>query len=162
MALCGPRIVALVAPRKGNQILVRGFLLSAFQRSITVAKVDDELGVVFGYAIVCNEDGEPYFDKQGDYIPEDAMLKAWLDFAAHSREARQMHADGPAGTVVGSFPLTADIAAALGIAATKTGLIIAMRPDAGMLAKFRSGELTGFSIGGARIRDEEVADAAAA
>ena len=161
MALCGPRIVALVAPRKGNQILARGFLLPAFQRSITVAKVDDELGVVFGYAIVCNEDGEPYFDKQGDHIPEDAMLKAWLDFAAHSREARQMHADGPAGTVVGSFPLTADIAAALGIAAPKTGLIIAMRPDAEMLAKFKSGELKGFSIGGGRIRDEEVADAAA-
>ena len=29
-----------------------------------------------------------------------------------------------------------------------------------MLAKFRSGELTGFSIGGARIREEGVGDAA--
>ena len=135
-------------------------MADTLQLRADIAKVDEALGLVLGYAVVCTEDGEPYFDKQGDHIPEDAMLKAWLDFAANSRVAREMHSGGQAGTVVGSFPLTSDIAQSLGIEARRTGLVIAMRPDADMLAKFKSGELKGFSIGGARVRDEEVADAA--
>ena len=131
-----------------------------FRLTADVAKVDTDLGLVIGYAIVCSDDGTPYFDKQGDHIPEDAMLKAWLDFAANSRVAREMHGDDQAGTVVGSFPLTADIAKSLGITVRKTGLVIAMRPDPEMLAKFKSGELTGFSIGGTRVEDEEVSDVA--
>ena len=130
-----------------------------FQLRADVAKVDETLGLVMGYAIVCEEDGEPYFDLQGDHIPEDAMLKASLDFMARSQVAREMHSGDRAGSVVFAFPLTADIAKSLDISPRKTGLLIAMRPDADMLAKFRSGELTGFSIGGARIRDEEVSDA---
>ena len=133
---------------------------ATFRLTADVAKVDADLGLVIGYAIVCADNGAPYFDKQGDHIPEDAMLKAWLDFAAHSRVAREMHGDDDAGTVVGSFPLTADIAKSLGITVRKTGLVIAMRPDPEMLAKFKSGELTGFSIGGTRIEDEGVSDAA--
>ena len=135
-------------------------MADAFHLQALIAKVDEQLGLVLGYAIVCEEDGESYFDLQGDHIPEDAMLKAWLDFAANSRIAREMHSGEQAGSVVGSFPLTSDIAKSLGISPRKTGLLIAMRPGPDMLAKFRSGELTGFSIGGARIRDEEVADAA--
>ena len=113
-----------------------------------------------GYTIVCAEDGEPYFDLQGDHIPEEAMLKAALDFMEHSQMACEMHDGEPAGTVVFAFPMTADIAKALDIEAKKTGLIIAMRPGPSMLAKFQSGELTGFSIGGLRIEDEELDDAA--
>ena len=128
-----------------------------FRIDSKIAKVDDELGLVIGYAIVCDDGGEPYFDLQGDHIPEDAMLKAWLDFASNSRVAGEMHKATERGTVVGSFPLTSDIAKSLGIEADRTGLLIAMKPDADMLGKFKSGELTGFSLGGARIRDEEVA-----
>ncbi len=57
-------------------------------------------------------------------------------------------------------PLTEDIAKAFGIDTKTTGLMIAMKPDSDdMLAKFRNGELTGFSIGGHRINDEIVAAA---
>ncbi len=38
--------------------------------------------------------------------------------------------------------------------------MIAMRPNVGMLAKFQSGEFSGFSIGGVRIKDEDMPDAA--
>ena len=130
-----------------------------FTLTASVAKVDAQLGLVMGYAIVCAQDGEPYYDLQGDHIPEDAMLKASLDFMERSQVAREMHSGDRTGTVVFAFPLTADIAKSLDISPRRTGLLIAMRPDADMLAKFRSGELTGFSIGGARIQDEEVSDA---
>ena len=135
-------------------------MADTFQLRADIAKVDESLGLVMGYAIVCTEDGEPYFDLQGDHIPEEAMLKASLDFMEQSQVAREMHSGGRAGSVVFALPLTADIAKALDLSFRRTGLLIAMRPNADMLDKFRRGELTGFSIGGARVRDEEVADAA--
>ena len=130
-----------------------------------VVKVDDELGLVFGYAIICAKNGEDYFDLQDDHIPEDVMLKSALDFMENSQVAREMHGKTPegqrkqAGTVFFAFPLTADIAKALDIETSTTGLLIAVKPDAAMLAKFKSGELTGFSIGGSCTR-EELPDAA--
>lgn len=128
-----------------------------FETEATVAKVDDSLGLVFGFAIVCKIDGEPYFDTQGDHIPEDAMLKAASDFMVNSRVAKDMHNGGPIGPVVFAFPLTDDIAKAMGIESQKTGLMIAMKPPAPILAKYQSGEYTGFSIGGRRVVDEEIA-----
>ena len=128
----------------------------AFDKA-AVVKVDESLGLVFGFAIVCKQDGEPYFDAQNDHIPEDAMLKAGVDFMLNSRVAKEMHSGGQAGTVVFAFPLTSDIAKALDIETKQTGFLIAMKPDAGMLKRFKSGELTGFSIGGSRIKDEDAA-----
>ncbi len=113
-------------------------------------------GLVLGWAIICKEHGEPYFDLQGDHITELAMLRASTDFAENSRVAKDMHRDGQAGTVVHTFPMTTDIAKAFGVQTDRTGLMIAMRPDEEMLDKFKSGELTGFSIGGVRGEDEEV------
>jgi hypothetical protein len=123
----------------------------------SVKKVDADLGLVMGYAIVCEKGGQPYFDLQGDHIPEDAMLEAAADFMANSRVAKEMHEGGEAGSVVFAFPLTKDIAYAMGINAyEQTGLMIAMKPaTTAMLDKFKSGEYTGFSIGGVRLEDEE-------
>lgn len=126
-----------------------------FQLHAEVLKVDDALGLVMGFAIVCKEDGEPYFDLQGDHVPEDAMLEAALDFMKHSQVAKEMHSGDQAGTVVFAFPLTTEVAKAFGISTKRTGLMIAMAPHEDMLGKFRSGELTGFSIGGRRLKDEE-------
>lgn len=119
-----------------------------------VAKVDTNLGLVFGYAIVSKENGKEYFDVQGDHIPEDAMLKAATNFMLSARTAKEMHTGEGKGTVVFAFPMTSDIATALDIKVKKTGLIIAMKPDSKeMLDKFAKGEFTGFSIGGKRKRD---------
>lgn len=140
-----------------------------FTLKTEIAKVNDELGLVMGFAIVCTEDGEPYFDLQGDHIPEDAMLKAATDFALNSRIAGDMHErddDGAtvvSGTVVHTFPLTSDVAEAFGIVTRKTGLMIAMKPsDRAVLQKFKDGTYTGFSIGGERIEDEDLAEEEAA
>lgn len=122
-----------------------------------VVKVDAEHGLVFGFAIVSTEGGQPYYDVQNDHIPEDAMLSAAVDFMENSRVAKEMHSGDPAGAVVFAFPLTSDIAKALDIEAKKTGLLIAMKPSAAMLEKFKDGTYSGFSIGGSRITDEDVA-----
>lgn len=122
-----------------------------------VVKVSDELGLVFGWAITCKVDGESYFDSQGDHIPEDSMLKALADFMEHSRVAKEMHGGEQVGEVVFAFPLTAEVAKAMGIETKFTGAMVAMKPGPEVLAKFRDGIYTGFSIGGFRLLDEDVA-----
>jgi hypothetical protein len=132
---------------------------------VSVCKVDKRLGLVFGYAIVCKVDGEDYYDLGSydeateqvvsDHISEDEMLVAVTDFMKSARVAKEMHTGDQRGGVVHSFPLTTDIAKALGIVAKTTGWLVAMQPDPDMLAKFESGELTGFSIGGAGQREIE-------
>ena len=127
-----------------------------FQAQAEVLKVDRELGLVFGWAIVCKIAGEPYFDRQDDHIPEDAMLEAATDFMQKStRRNTEMHRVDD-GTVVFAFPLTSEIAKVYEIQTPQTGLMIAVKPSADVLEKFASGEYTGFSIGGVRLEDEEV------
>lgn len=122
-----------------------------------VFKVDDSLGLVFGWAIVCTKNGEPYFDTQDDNIPEDSMLKASADFMQNSRVAKDMHRGDEIGPIVFAWPMTADIAKSMGIQTSTTGLMIAMLPPPDILQKFRDGDYTGFSIGGFRVEDELVA-----
>lgn len=130
----------------------------------TVAKVDRSLGLVFGWAIVCKKDGEDYYDlnrdKDGErvpeHIPESTMIEAATDFMENSRISKEMHAGDAKGTVVFAFPLTTDIAKAMGISTKVTGLMIAVKPEKAMLDKFYNKELTGFSIGGSRLKSREV------
>jgi hypothetical protein len=123
-----------------------------------IIKADDSLGLVLGWGIICTEKGVPYFDLQGDHIPEDVMTKAAADFMLHSRTAKEMHSGDAIGSIVFSFPLTKDVCEAYGIACDKTGWLIAMRPTADVYAKFKSGEYRGFSIGGRWTEAEEQAD----
>lgn len=117
--------------------------------NITVAKVDSSLGLVLGWAIISKVDGEPYFDLQGDYIPEDVMLEASTEFMENSRAAKAMHSGPDRGSILFAFPMTEDIAKAYGIdTGGKFGLMVAAKFDKEVLAKFGSGEYTGFSIGG--------------
>jgi len=127
-----------------------------FERTCDVVKTDDELGLVFGFAMICSKNGEPYVDLQDDFIPERAMLKAAVSFMSTTdRISGDMHAKAD-GKVVFAFPLTSDIAKALDIETQTTGLLIAMRPSEEVLNKFKSGEYTGFSIGGIRRVDREI------
>lgn len=119
-----------------------------------VVKVSEELGLVFGMAIICKVDGEDYYDLQGDHIPEDAMLKAVTDFMQHSRASKEMHRGERDGDVVFAFPLTQEIADAMEITTKRTGWLVGMRPSPDVLAKYRDGTYTGFSIGGKRAIDE--------
>lgn len=118
-------------------------------------KVDAGLGIVFGWAIVCKDSGQAYIDVQDDHIPEDTMLSKSAEFMQNSRRAGEMHTRMDAGDIVFAFPMTTEIAKAFNFDTHgKTGLIIGAKPDAAQLAKFISGELKAFSIGGERITDE--------
>lgn len=127
----------------------------------TVLKVDDSLGLVFGFAIVCKVDGDDYYDLNVDregtlkgqrvpeHIPEDVMLKAALEFRAETDcPGNEMHVGDAKGQHVFLFPLTTDIAKALEIETKKTGLLVAYQPPADVLQKFKDGTYTGFSIEG--------------
>lgn len=117
-----------------------------------ILKVDESLGLVFGFAIVCKEDGDDHFDLQGDHIPEGVMVKGSTDFMKSERVAKEMHQGDPIGSIVFAFPLTTEIAKSLEIFTKRTGLLIAMHTeDQEVLRKFRDGEYTGFSIGGSAI-----------
>lgn len=120
----------------------------------TIAKVDEGLGLVFGWAIVCKENGVDYFDLQDDHISEEEMLKAATDFALNSRVAKEMHEGNAVGTVAFVFPLTTEVAKAFGLETKRTGLMIAMKPTAEVFAKFKDGTYKGFSIGGSGKREE--------
>lgn len=132
--------------------------MSSITASSQIAKVNDELGLVFGYAVVCKEldlskaAGErvlvEHYDTQGHHIPEEVMLKAATDFALNSRASKDMHKGETVQTAVFNFPMTEEIAKALGITIEKSGWLIALKPTPEILAKYKSGEYTGFSIGG--------------
>lgn len=155
----GPEVFAEVDEDWSDKITEKG--MGEFRAtSAQVLKVDESLGLVFGWAIVCKENGEDYYDVQDDHIPEDSMLKAASEFMEDSRIAKEMHTGEQVGNVVFAFPLTADIAKAMEITTKRTGLLIAIKPGADAVKKFADGSYTGFSIGGERITDEEIADAA--
>lgn len=123
------------------------------QLDFSVQKVDESLGIVFGFAIICKRDGEEYVDVQGDHVPESAMLEATAEYMAGDRVAKDMHLGDAIGQLVYGFPLTDDIAKALEITTRQTGFVVGMKPNDEIMEKFRSGEYTGFSIGGRRIQE---------
>lgn len=124
-------------------------LADEFQTSFDVLKVDESLGLVFGWGIICAKNGQPYSDRDKERVTPSEMLKSVTDFAAHAeRPTDDMH-DGKAdGSVIHSFPLTSEIAKVFGIECATEGWMVAVKPSAEVLAKFVDGTYTGFSVGG--------------
>lgn len=126
--------------------------------SFEVFKVDKSLGLVFGYAIICKVDGKDYWDTQDNHVPEASMLEAVFDFMKSSRTSKEMHSGDEKGKIVFGFPVTEEIAKALGWTVKQTGFVVgAHYDDPVIIEKFANGEYTGFSIGGAYIETEEAA-----
>jgi hypothetical protein len=126
-------------------------------RVIKAERVDEQLGLVFGWGMICTKAGEPYFDLQNQHCPPALMVKSTTDFMAHSRVADDMHDEVEHGPVVHSFPLTDEAMKAYGITCETQGWMIAVRPSPPILAKFVSGEYTGFSVGGFYAAEEVTA-----
>ena len=153
--------VALGAQCKsGHEIVETG---ASDYRKVKIVKVDSSLGLVLGFGIICKIDGQPYYDLNRDadgtsvpeHIPEDAMLKSSLDFMQHSRLGNEMHEGPDKGQYVFAFPLTEEIAKAMGLQTKMTGLMVGYAPPPDVLAKFIDGTYTGFSIQGRRVLIEE-------
>lgn len=128
-----------------------------------VFKVDDALGIVFGFGLICSkvENGQvvKFYDSDNQYISEQTMLKATAEFMESERINNNDHTPGDTadvGVVVFSFPLTQDIAKSMGIQSDFYGWMVGVKPDAETLTKFQTGEYTGFSIeGGCTYVDEQ-------
>lgn len=133
-----------------------------------VLSIDEEHGVVIGWAIICNIDGEPYYDQNVDHdgvhkgkavpehITEDAMFKAAAEAVSDGLLAgNEMHEGPDSGHYVFLFPLTTEIAKSLEITTKRTGLLVGYKPEPEVLAKFKNGTYKGFSIEGARVDFEE-------
>ena len=118
-------------------------------------KVDDEQRMVFGWASVITENGEPVVDRQGDVIGSETLVKAVNEFMEHVRVGKAMHKGEQTGTIVHSFPITKEYGEALGIQSDREGWIVAYKVhDDAVWAMVKSGELAAFSIGGRAIKEE--------
>lgn len=124
----------------------------SFKTEAKFVKVDHRLGVILGWAIVCTENGERYFDKQGHHIEEEGMLEASSDFMGLGATLGEMH-KSEAGKIVYCWPITKEICKAFGWPEPKrTGLLVGVKPvNKSILEKADAGEYSGFSIGGEHI-----------
>lgn len=121
-----------------------------------ILKVDDEQRMVFGWASVITEDGEPVIDRQGDMIEADTLVKAVNEFMEHVRVGKAMHSGEQVGVVVHSLPITKEIGEALGIHSNREGWVVAYKVfDDSVWERVKSGELAAFSIGG-RAQKQEI------
>jgi hypothetical protein len=128
-------------------------IIEASSRHTAITKIDDGLGLVFGWASVSTVNGQPLIDKQGDFVPPDELLKASTAFMADARVAKLMHKHG-VGEVLHSFPLDRSIAKAFGIKCDVEGWLVGMKVhDPEVFAAVREGRLSGLSIGGFAQRE---------
>ena len=121
-----------------------------------ILKVDDELGLVFGWGFICTEGGEDHHDTQEDNIPVGEMLKATADFMRDSRVMDANHQREQTGDVVFAMPMTKQIASAYNMDLPKNddgrdveGFMMCVKPHSDEeLQKFKNGTYTGFSLDG--------------
>ena len=134
-----------------------GSTVGSMTKDITgqILKADDEQRMVYGWASVVTEKGEPVIDRQGDVIAPDTLVRAVNKFMEHVRVGKEMHKGDQIGAVIHSMPITKEIGESLGIQSDREGWIVAFKVyDDDVWAKVKSGELAAFSIGGRAMKEE--------
>ncbi len=123
-----------------------------------ILKTDDDQRLVFGWASIIEEGGEPVVDSQGDVIFAEDLMKAAHGFMVDARKGGIMHAQqaGKAveiGAVVESVVLTKERQDALGIDLGRVGWLITMKVESDEVWKaVKAGDLAAFSVGGRGVR----------
>lgn len=127
-----------------------------------IVKTDADLGLVFGWGQVCldrTEKGlEDFYDSDNDCFDESGIVEAWDGLMSEGRVLKAKHQGKQVGDVVFAFPFTSDLAKSLGFdmdTIPKTGVMVGVRPQPHILAKYVSGEWDSFSVGGEIIEMEE-------
>ena len=119
-----------------------------------ILKADEEQRLVYGWASVVTEKGEPVIDRQGDIIEPDTLVKAVNNFMEHIRVGKEMHKGDQIGAVIHSMPITKEIGESLGIQSDREGWVVAFKVyNDDVWARVKSGELAAFSIGGRAIKE---------
>ena len=120
-----------------------------------ILKADDEQRMVYGWASVVTEKGEPVVDRQGDVIEPDTLVHAVNKFMEHVRVGKEMHKGDQIGAVIHSMPITKEIGESLGIQSDREGWIVAFKVyNDDVWSRVKSGELAAFSIGGRAIKED--------
>lgn len=120
-----------------------------------IVKVDEAKQIVYGWASVITEKGIPVEDLQGDVIRPGELLKTTTDFMIEERVGKTNHAGDQTHMIVHSFPMTYELAKALGIETNDEGWLVGCYvSDPETLEKVISGDLPCFSIGGMGQRKE--------
>jgi hypothetical protein len=126
-----------------------------FQLTCKAARLDEAIGVVFGYAVASTIDGgqSPHIDLQGDaVIGGDELIKIALGFAEAGAHSDVMHDCVKDGWVPFVMPLNAETKKAFGLAGDVEGIAIGMKPSAETFKRFVSGEFSAFSVYGTAER----------
>ena len=121
-----------------------------------IFKADDEARIVYGWGNKITKDGEVVYDLQGDSISPQELVTATTEFMKSAdRHSLNMHQGEPVGKVVHSFPLTYDIAKALGLETKDEGWLVGVHvTDDKTWEMVKAGDLAAFSIGGSALRKE--------
>lgn len=134
-----------------------GSIVGSMTKDITgqILKTDEEQRMVYGWASVVTEKGEPVVDRQGDVIKPDTLVSAVNKFMEHVRVGKEMHKGEQIGAVIHSMPITKEIGDSLGIQSDREGWIVAFKVyNDDVWAKVKSGELAAFSIGGRATKED--------
>lgn len=121
--------------------------------SYRVIKTDEALGVVIGMSIVTSVDGVPYSDLQGDEVQESDLLKTVVEFMESGAPTDTQHNREQDGRVVLSWVFDKETNEAMGVTSRKHGWATGLKVSPETFAKFKSGELSGFSIDGVGTRE---------
>ena len=92
-----------------------------------ILKADDEQRLVYGWASVVTEKGEPVVDRQGDVIEPETLVKAVNNFMENIRVGKEMHKGDQIGAVIHSMPVTKEIGESLGIQSDREGWVVAFK-----------------------------------
>lgn len=123
-----------------------------------IEKVDPDKRLVYGWASVVTEKGQPVIDRHGDIIPVDVLVDAVHKFNTEVRNGGVMHIRNGGevvkiATVVESIVFTEDLQKTLSIDLGKVGWFLGMRIEHDKVWEMvKSGELKAFSIGGRGLR----------
>lgn len=129
------------------------------QNDFKIIKVDEEQRIIYGWASVTTYKGELVVDRQGDIIRTETLHKAINEFMENVRVGKLMHEGEQVGQIIHSFPITKDICAALGIQSDMEGWITGYKVyDDTLWEDVKVGKYGAFSIGGAAMKEEYLAD----
>jgi len=125
---------------------------------ITIVKADQDRQMVWGWALVSVEKGQPVCDLQGDEVDTDELQHAVHgSFMRNGRVGKRMHGQryagatiaSPVGEVVDSIVFTKALQDALGIDLGREGWFVGMKiHKKAVWEEVKAGKLSAFSIGG--------------
>lgn len=123
-----------------------------------ITKTQEDQNLVFGWASVIEENGQPVVDSQGHVIGEADLEKAFYAYAQDARVAGEMHGDygEHVGKMVECMVFTKAKQEALGIDLGKVGAWVGYRLSPAAFAKVKDGTYKMLSIGGRGNLEAEV------